>query len=186
MNYCGMCGYSLDEQALRAGRCPRCGVPFDIPNDELGPSMASLSDMPTQPVGMHAQLSARSPAYAAAAYGAADVHDRGGETSPVQQEAPILAGGGPTRGRRRRRRGRSRRVAAIWQFAFLALVALLVTDVAIYALTQRNPISIALAPFTSSNASTSVNVSTNSSSGGVSTVGSTSANTVVPSAHSSP
>ena len=150
-NYCGMCGFSLDETALRAGHCPTCGAPIDSPSD------ADVADIPTPPDAALAGLSALAPPYAAARFEASGrTNGLPGQREPLQQ---VDAG----RHRDKRRRRRSRRASGIWQFAFLALALVLVAAMAVYALTQRNPISIVVAPFTSSNASASFDSSSTGS-----------------------
>jgi cytoskeletal protein RodZ len=156
-NYCGMCGFSLDETALRAGRCPTCGAPIESPGD------ADVADIPTRPDAALAGVSAHSPPYAAAAR--FEAASGSANTLPGQREPRLQVDAGRTRDKGGRRRRRSRRVSGIWQGAFLALALVLVAAMSLYALTQRTPISIVVAPFTSSNASASFDVSSSSSAG---------------------
>jgi cytoskeletal protein RodZ len=166
-NYCGMCGFSLDETALRAGRCPHCGAPIDSRDD--------VADIPTRPDAILADVPAQSPPYVAAAgFEAAGTRAESSDTLPERQESRLQEDIGRNRGRRSRRRRRPRGVSRIWQFAFLALVLFLLADLAVYALTQRNPLSVVVSPFTSSSASASSDASSISSAGSTATASGTS------------
>src|SRR5215468_6060778 len=111
MNYCGMCGFSLDEAALRAGRCAHCGAPIDSPGDVLGRGSAEIADMTTRPDAL-ADASTLPLPYAPAALEAAG---GGADTVPAWQDPLLQAGIGHNRERGWRRRRRSRGVSRIWR-----------------------------------------------------------------------
>src|SRR5215467_7605947 len=120
INYCGMCGFSLDKAALRARRCPNCGAPIDRTSDVLGLGGADVADIQTRPdaaASTNANAPAQSTLYATAA--AFEV-GRSADTLPQRQEPRLQEDASRNRERGLGKRQRSRRVSSIWQFAFLA------------------------------------------------------------------
>lgn len=137
--YCGTCGHYLDEPALRVGRCPQCGTPVASSDDTPGHGNDALLAMPTQ----------ASDAGAGAAPLSEDTRPSDGEGGQIGRDS--LARWGV--GRHRDRQPHRRQVSPVWAFALLAAVILVLAGAAIATLAHRDPLSIVLAPFTSSNAS---------------------------------